>query len=84
MMDLPLNIWLLFDHAARHYADVEVVSLMEPGRPHRYTYGDFSKRARVTLLAPPVTAEATPTSASSATRAVSAMRMVRRMVFSLQ
>ena len=46
MMDTPLNSWLLFDHAERHNGATEVVTLLEPGRMHRYTYTEFSQRAQ--------------------------------------
>ena len=46
MMDVPLNAWLLFGHAARHFADTEVVTRGEPGDIHRYTYADFARRAQ--------------------------------------
>jgi fatty-acyl-CoA synthase len=45
MMDVQLNSWLLFEHAARHHAEVEVVTQL-PGQRHRYTYGEFSARAQ--------------------------------------
>ena len=44
MMDTPLNAWLLFGHAARHFADTEVVTRRGPGDVHRYTYADFAPR----------------------------------------
>jgi fatty-acyl-CoA synthase len=46
MMDVPLNAWLLFDHAPRHFADVEVVTRFESGEVHRTTYGAFARRAQ--------------------------------------
>jgi fatty-acyl-CoA synthase len=46
MMDVPLNAWLLFGHAARHFADTEVVTRRGPGDSHRYTYADFARRAQ--------------------------------------
>src|SRR3954447_1702970 len=46
MMDIPLNVWMLFEHAPRHFADTEVVTLVERRKPHRYTYGDFAQRAQ--------------------------------------
>jgi fatty-acyl-CoA synthase len=45
MMDVPLNAWLLFGHAARHFAGTEVVTRRGPGDVHRYTYADFTRRA---------------------------------------
>jgi fatty-acyl-CoA synthase len=46
MMDVPLNAWLLFGHASRHFADTEVVTRRESGDVHRYTYADFARRAQ--------------------------------------
>jgi fatty-acyl-CoA synthase len=46
MMDVPLNSWLLFAHAERHHAEVEIVSRLIGGDIHRYTYGDFSRRSQ--------------------------------------
>jgi fatty-acyl-CoA synthase len=46
MMDVPLNAWLLFGHAGRHFADAEVVTRRGPGDVHRYTYADFARRAQ--------------------------------------
>jgi acyl-CoA synthetase (AMP-forming)/AMP-acid ligase II len=46
MMDVPLNAWLLFGHAARHFGDTEVVTRRGPGDVHRYTYADFARRAQ--------------------------------------
>jgi fatty-acyl-CoA synthase len=44
MMPAQLNSWLLFQNARAHFAQVEIVS-REPGGLHRYTYGDFARRA---------------------------------------
>jgi fatty-acyl-CoA synthase len=46
MMDVPLNVWLMFDHAPRHHGDVEVVTKKPSGELHRYTYADFGRRAQ--------------------------------------
>jgi fatty-acyl-CoA synthase len=47
MMDLPLNIWLLFEHAARHFGDTELVTReLTSGTEHRTTYTEFSGRAQ--------------------------------------
>jgi len=46
MMDVPLNAWLLFGHADRHFGDTEVVTRRGPGDVHRYTYADFARRAQ--------------------------------------
>jgi fatty-acyl-CoA synthase len=45
MMPTQLNSWLLFQNAATHFGEVEVVSRVEGGI-HRYTYADFSRRAQ--------------------------------------
>ncbi len=46
MMDLPLNSWMLFRHAPEHNPRGEVVSLLAPGRVHRYDYCTFAARAQ--------------------------------------
>jgi fatty-acyl-CoA synthase len=46
MMDIPLNSWLLFEHAERHHASTEIVTRLPGGSTHRYTYADFSRRAQ--------------------------------------
>ena len=46
MMDVQLNSWLLFEHGPRHFASTEVVTRTRDGRAHRYTYGDFGRRAQ--------------------------------------
>jgi len=46
MMDVELNAWLLFEHAADHFGDVEIVTALSGGTLHRYTYADFSRRAQ--------------------------------------
>jgi acyl-CoA synthetase (AMP-forming)/AMP-acid ligase II len=45
MMDMPLLVSNLLRHAARHYADVEIVSRRVEGDIHRYTYADCHARA---------------------------------------
>jgi 3-(methylthio)propionyl---CoA ligase len=45
MMDMPLLVSNLLRHAARHYADVEIVSRRVEGDVHRYTYADCHARA---------------------------------------
>lgn len=45
IMDVQLNTWLLLDHAPRHFSDVEIVTQVEENNIHRYTYGEFHKRA---------------------------------------
>ena len=45
MMPTQLTSWLLFQNAAVHHREVEIVS-KEGGVVHRYTYGDFARRAQ--------------------------------------
>jgi acyl-CoA synthetase (AMP-forming)/AMP-acid ligase II len=46
MMDMPLLVSSLLQHAARHYGDVEIVSRRIEGDLHRYTYADCHERAK--------------------------------------
>src|SRR5438309_8444472 len=46
MMDMPLLISGLLQHADRHHADAEIVSKTVDGSVHRYTYRDAHARAR--------------------------------------
>ena len=46
MMDAPLTSWLLFSHAATHFAGTEVVTRLGSGEVHRYTYADFAHRSQ--------------------------------------
>jgi fatty-acyl-CoA synthase len=46
MMDVPLTTWLLFSPAGRHHHQTEVVSRSSHGEVHRYTFGDFYRRAQ--------------------------------------
>jgi len=46
MMDVPLTTWLLFEGAATHHRNAEIVTRLPDGRRHRYTFGDFSRRTR--------------------------------------
>jgi fatty-acyl-CoA synthase len=46
MMDMPLGTWLLFANVERHFAGVEVVTRQPDRELHRYTLGDFAKRAQ--------------------------------------
>jgi fatty-acyl-CoA synthase len=46
MMDVPLTTWLLFSPAGRHHHQTEVVSRSSRGEVHRYTFGDFYRRAQ--------------------------------------
>ena len=44
MMDVPLTIRWIYEHAARNHAAREIVSREDDGSLFRYTYGDFAKR----------------------------------------
>ena len=46
-----LNIWSIFDHAARHHREVEIVTGLPDGNVHRHTYGDFCDRAEQLMSA---------------------------------
>ncbi|HRO58011.1 MAG TPA: 3-(methylthio)propionyl-CoA ligase [Burkholderiaceae bacterium] len=46
MMDMPLLVSSLLQHAARHYGDNEIVSRRVEGDIHRYTYADCHERAK--------------------------------------
>ena len=46
MMEVPLNSWLLFDHAGTHHARNEIVSRRVDGSVDRYTYGEFAARTQ--------------------------------------
>ena len=46
MMDAPLLISGLIQHADRHHGATEIVSRMVDGSVHRYTYADAARRAR--------------------------------------
>ena len=46
MMDMPLSTWMLFNGAASHHSHGEIVSRLPDGSLHRYTYSDFSARAK--------------------------------------
>ncbi|WP_323380248.1 3-(methylthio)propionyl-CoA ligase [Sulfitobacter sp. F26169L] len=45
-MNRPLLISSLIKNAARYFGDVEIVSRLEDGSIHRYTYGDCHTRAQ--------------------------------------
>ena len=45
MMPTQLTAWLLFQNAATHFGDVEIVS-REASRIHRYTYREFARRSQ--------------------------------------
>jgi len=46
MMDMPLLISSILQHAARHHGDAEIVSRRVEGDIHRYTYAECEGRAR--------------------------------------
>ena len=46
MMDVPLLISSLIEHADRHHGDTEIVSRLVEGGIHRYTYRDSHRRAK--------------------------------------
>ena len=46
MMDQPLLISGLIQHAERHHGSAEIVSKTVEGGIHRYTYRDAHQRAR--------------------------------------
>ncbi len=46
MMDMPLLVSSILQHAARHFSDTEVVSRRVEGDLHRYTYADCERRSR--------------------------------------
>jgi fatty-acyl-CoA synthase len=45
MMSTQLTSWLLFQNAAAHFGEVEIVS-KEASGTHRYRYGEFAERAQ--------------------------------------
>jgi fatty-acyl-CoA synthase len=46
MMDLPLNSWMLFEHAPLHAPHAELVSRDPSGHIERWTYAEFGRRAQ--------------------------------------
>lgn len=46
MMDVPLLVSSILQHAARHYGDTEIVSRRAEGNIHRYTYRECEVRSR--------------------------------------
>lgn len=46
MMDRPLLISQLIEHAAEYHGDNEIVSRSVEGPIHRYTYADAARRSR--------------------------------------
>ncbi len=46
MMDMPLLVSSILQHAARHFGDTEIVSRRVEGDIHRYTYAECERRSR--------------------------------------
>src|SRR5260370_42560218 len=46
MMDCPLLIHTMLDHAARHHGDTEIVSRTNEGPIHRYDYAETERRSK--------------------------------------
>ena len=46
MMDTQLNAWLLFAHAEKHHAEVEIVTREVDGSVTRTTYGQWARRTQ--------------------------------------
>ena len=46
MMNRPLMISALLQHADQNHRDPEIVSRLPVGGTHRYTYGDAHRRSR--------------------------------------
>jgi len=46
IMNMPLQISSLIEHAARAHGNIEVVSALSNGQVHRYTYADAHQRSR--------------------------------------
>ncbi len=46
MMDFPLTLTHILDHASAFFGQGEIVSRLPDKSLHRYTYADFSRRAR--------------------------------------
>ena len=44
MMDVPLDIGWIFEHAVRNNGHREIVAKLDDGTTHRYTYAAFAKR----------------------------------------
>jgi YD repeat-containing protein len=44
MMDVPLTITWIYEHAMRSSPTREIVARLDDGTTHRYTYADFGKR----------------------------------------
>ena len=44
MMDVPLNLRWIFEHALRNNPAREIVTRLDDGSFHRYTYADFGRR----------------------------------------
>ena len=48
MMSTQLTSWLLFQNAAAHFGEVEIVS-KEGSGTHRYRYRDFAERCDIVI-----------------------------------
>ena len=46
MMDSPLLIHTMLDHAARYHGDTEIVSRTNEGPIHRYNYAEAERRSK--------------------------------------
>ena len=46
MMDIQLNSWLLFSHAATHNRHVEIVTRLPDATVVRHTYGEWARRTQ--------------------------------------
>jgi len=47
MMDVPLSVSALIDHAAEYHGDTEIVTkTVEDGSIHRYTYREAHRRSK--------------------------------------
>ncbi len=46
MMDFPLTLHSVLERIPKLYAGVEIVSRLPDASLHRYTYGDFFRRAK--------------------------------------
>ncbi|MHB8718995.1 MAG: long-chain-fatty-acid--CoA ligase [Candidatus Dormibacteria bacterium] len=46
MMDTQLTSWLLFSHAQKHHAEVEIVTRQVDGSVTRSTYGEWARRTQ--------------------------------------
>jgi fatty-acyl-CoA synthase len=51
MMDFPLTLPSLFERAGKLFPSVEIISQRPDNSPHRYTYGDWHRRAQALAAA---------------------------------